>query len=147
MAFVALMWLAGAAFLFIQGVYVLRTGQVALMLAKPEHRPAPRGLLARSAWACFYLSTSLVMTALLANKIEDVGLDPLKAWLDDNFGMLFWSLMLAVVGIFCLWQPANMLRWTIRNYPRLAGNRSMVITVRLIGLGILGIALTIMIRL
>lgn len=97
MAFVALMWLAGATFLFIQGMHVFRTGQVTLLFAKPEHRQSPRGPLGRLAWACFYLATSGGMMLLLANKLERIGPSPLKAWLGNNSGicsgLLCWLLL------------------------------------------------------
>ena len=148
MAFVVLMWLAGATFFFIQGVYIIRTGRVSLLFAKPEYQYSPRSVFVRLGYACFYLAISIAMLAILANQMERIGVSPLKKWLDENFGMLFWCLFLAVGGILYLVQPSKMIRWTIRsNDPTLANNRSMIITVRLIGLGILGVALAIMAKL
>lgn len=147
MAFVGLMWLTVATFLFAQGVHIIRTGQVTLFLAKPEHRPPARSALVRSAAAFLYLAASVGLTAILARKIEQVGLGPLRAWLHSIFGMLLWSFVLAAIGILHLLQPAKMLRWTIRFNPGLADNRSVVITTRLIGLGVLCVAFAIMARL
>lgn len=147
MAFVVLMWLVGATFFFIQGVYIIRTGRVSWVFAKPEYQYSPRSVFVRLGYACFYLAISIAMLVILANQIEHIGVSPLKKWLDENFGMLFWCVFLAVGGILYLVQPSKMIRWTIRSNATLADNRSVIITVRLIGLGILAVALAMLAKL
>ena len=50
--------------------------------------------------------------------------------------MIFWILCLGVSGLLFLITPARMLRWTLRRHPELADIRSVLLTARLIGLGL-----------
>lgn len=147
MAFVILMWLVVAGFLVIQAVYVIRTGQTMLFMVKPEHRHPPVGPLSRFCYAFAYLFPSIGVMLILGAQLRRKGLGPVKAWVGENFGSLFYVLVLAAGGALYLAVPAKMLRWTLRNSPGLAENKSVLITMRLVGLGILLVALFILAKL
>lgn len=55
----------------------------------------------------------------------------------DRSGMIYYSVLLGVIGVLFAAQPARMLRWTIRNHPELADNRGVLTIARLIGVGLL----------
>ena len=64
-----------------------------------------------------------------------------------NAGMIFFTVLLAVIGAMHLAEPARMLRWTLRNNPELGENRAVLIVTRFIGLGLLVLALFILAKL
>jgi hypothetical protein len=141
MAFVILMWLVVAGFLLIQAVYVIRTGQTMPFLVKSEHRHPPVGQLSRLGHAFAYLFPSIGILLILAVELRRAGSGRVRTWFGENFGLLFFMLLLATCGALYLALPAKMLRWTLRNNPELAENKAVLITMRLVGLGILLVAL------
>jgi hypothetical protein len=71
------------------------------------------------------------------------GVLDIQTWARRNFSMLFWSLCLSLIGMLLVIQPEKMLRWTIRDNPDIAHNKSAVIITRFIGIGLVGLGLTI----
>jgi len=68
------------------------------------------------------------------------GFIPRGIW-PDKSGMIYYSVLLGIVGVLFAAQPARMLRWTIRNHPELADNQGVLIIARLIGVGLLAMTL------
>ena len=62
----------------------------------------------------------------------------------ESDGMLFVSLCLLLVGALAAVQPERMLRWTIREHLELARTKSATVTTRFIGIGLVGLGLTIL---
>jgi hypothetical protein len=54
--------------------------------------------------------------------------------------MIFWILCLGISGLLFLVIPAPMLRWTLQKHPELAAIRSVLLTARLIGLGLIAMS-------
>jgi hypothetical protein len=121
-----------------QGVHILRTGQTDLFFVKPVDGQAPAGLVRRLSYACIYLFPAGGMTAILVSALAKSGASRLETWLANNFGMLFFSLCCAVVGLLLLLQPARMIRWTIRDRRELADDKSAVLVMRFLGVCSLG---------
>jgi hypothetical protein len=141
MTFVILMWLFGIGAFLAQGVYILRTGQTAPPVGSREHLRPPISFTNRLFFASVYLFSSAAMALILGMALRRKGFAPVRAWLVDNSGMLSYMVPLAFGGLLICARPASMVAWTLRNNPELADDRKVLITTRLIGLGILLLAL------
>ena|SRR5258707_925909 len=131
-------WVLAIVALTYQGVHILRTGHTDLFFVKPVDAHAPSGMARRLSYASIYLFSAGGMTAILATALTRSGVSRLQTWLANNFDMLFFSLCFAVVGLLLLLQPARMIRWTIRDRPELADNKSAVLVMRFLGVWSLG---------
>jgi hypothetical protein len=87
------------------------------------------------------------MGILVARSVKSEEFEMLRNWLRENSGMLFYTALLGVAGVMFLAQPARMIRWTLRQHPELSGDPQMLITARLVGLGILCVVLFVLAKL
>lgn len=147
MALVVFGFVVTACALAYQGIYVLRTGQTTPFFVRPARSHALAGSIPRFAYAVLYLFPVGGIALILATALAKSGTRRLQSWLVGNLGMIFWSMCFSFIGVLLLAQPAKMLRWTIRDNPELAENKSVVVITRLIGTGLLGMGIVMLARL
>lgn len=130
-----------AVVLVVQGIYVLRTGQTLLFFANPKYHHPPVRIFRRLIVAFGYVFPVGMGGILFARANNDQLDSHIRNWLSTNGGFLIYILLLALSGAFALAQPARAVRWSLREHPALASDAKMLITMRLIGSGILLLAL------
>lgn len=147
MALVVFGFVVTACALTCQGIYVLRTGQTTPFFVRPSRSRALSSAIPRLAYAMLYLFPVGGVAVILAIALAKSGARRLQSWLVGNLGMIFWSMFFLLLGVLLLTQPVKMLRWTIRDNPELAENKSVVVITRLIGTGLLGMGIVMLARL
>lgn len=132
-----------ACVLLYQAICTFRTGRLILFPVKFAHPGANSRILHRACLALIYLFPAMAIIAILTTALSKWGVLGIQTWAMRNFSMLFWSLCLSLIGMLLVTQPEKMLRWTIRDNPDIAHNKSAVVITRFIGIGLVGLGLTI----
>ncbi len=136
-----------AFFLLYQAIHILFKGQFVLSYPRFAHpRPALRPIR-RVCYALVFVFPVAGIFAILATALSKRGVLGIQTWVTTNFGMLLVSLCLSLVGTLVAVQPERMLRWTIREHPDLAREKSVIRMARLIGIGLVGLGLIILLML
>jgi hypothetical protein len=98
-------------------------------------------------YAFTYLFPAVGIIMILAMELARAGVMLVRTWIQMNLALLFWSTCFLVVGALLLVRPEQMLRWTVRHAPQIAGDKPVQLVARLIGVGFLAIALMMLKRL
>lgn len=136
--------LLAAFFLLYQAIHILFKGQFILSYPMSARSQPALQPLRRVCYALVFVFPVAVIFAILATALSKRGVLGIQTWITTNFGMLLVSLCLSLVGTLIAVQPERMLRWTIREYPDLAREKSVIRMARLIGMGLVGLGLIIL---
>lgn len=140
-AVVIVSWLIVGVFLLSQGIYTLRTGQITPFFTRPTYSRSARGLIGKLVYSFVYLFPGFAALIIIAMMVRRHGIEHVETWIDDNFGMAVGASLFVVLGLLHLFEPERMLRWTVQTHPELSRNGMVVVTTRVIGLGLLCLGL------
>jgi hypothetical protein len=136
--------LLAAVFLFIQGIYILRSGTlVPFFFSRPAYALLPNRT-ARIGYAIFYLLIAFALSAVLVSAVMKTQPVPAE-WFANRGVALLGLIALFWVGVCALLRPSIILRWVQRTNPQLPSeDRSVLVTARFVGGGILVLTLAIL---
>jgi len=140
-AVVIVSWFIVGAFLVLQGVYTLRTGRITPFFTRPVYSRSARGPAGRLAYAFVYLLPGAAALIIIAVEGRRQGMGHVGTWFVDNLGMAVGASIFVALGLLHLFKPERMLRWTVQTHPELSRNAVVVVTTRVIGLGLLCLGL------
>jgi hypothetical protein len=140
-AVVIVSWLVIGAFLLVQGLYTLRTGRITPFFTKPVYSRSVRGPTGRLAYAFVYMFPGAAALIIIAVEGRRQGMGHIETWFADNLGMAVGASIFVALGLLHLFEPEGMLRWTVRTHPELSRNDLVVVTTRVIGVGLLCLGL------
>jgi hypothetical protein len=106
-----------------------------------RHNVRPLRPLLRIVHASVYLFIGVAMTAIAFRSFARFGFAGAEAWFYRNPGMVLVGCLLAFSGAFPLLKPAAAVRRSLPTHPELAEDARILLWVRLIGFGIVSIAL------
>lgn len=135
-----------ACLLIAQGIYIYRTGVVALFLIRQPASARLPTSLQRIGYAAIHIFSGLAIISLLAATAKRRFSD-LTAWLSDHGAEIFWLGLLTASGICTLFWPSIPVKWARTAHPQLADDDSILLIARVIGAVQLGIAIFIFVRL
>jgi len=133
--------LFGLAFV-VQGVYILKTGDLRWFLVRPLTRSRPRKpatLLARIMWSLFYLSCGAGILTLLVHNfwLHLVAVIGRTHRHRPDTGFLLVCVALLAVGVSCLARPATMARLVKQGDADLSNySPNARYTIRIVGAGL-----------
>ena len=140
-AVVIVIWLIVGVLLLLQGIYTLRTGRVTPFFTKPIYSRSARGLVGRFGYSFVYLFPGVAALVIIARVVCRQGIEHAETWIVANLGMALGASVFVVLGLLHLFEPERMLRWTVRTHPELSRNGTVVLTTRVVGLGLLCLGL------
>lgn len=104
-AAVIVSWLIVGAFLLVQGVYTLRTGQIMLLFTRPVYSRSVRGRAGRLAYAFVYLFPGTAALIIIAAEGRRRGFRHVETWFVDNLGMAVCASTFVALGLLHLFEP------------------------------------------
>jgi hypothetical protein len=134
-------WLVVAVFLLLQGIYTLRTGRITPFFARPIYLRSARGLASRLGYSFVYLVPAVGAFIIIGVTLYREGIDRAEVWIVGNVGMVLGGSLFVVLGLLHLFEPECMLRWTVQTHPELSRNSAVILTARVIGVGLLCLGL------